>query len=178
MKNHVNTAQKGRKQEQGFTLLEVMVVVIIVAILATAGLPAYRSFITTQRIRTATFDMMALISFTRSEAIKRNSNITLNSNGAAFNNGSQFSVLFGATTLKQQEMFSGIQLDCVNNAGGAHTYIACPAGGIVYNGSGRLVSTFAPIELHPVNATDTTSSYYRCITVDLSGRPNTKRGPC
>lgn len=161
-----------RKKEQGFTLIELMVVVIVLAILATVALPAFRSFMTNQRIRTATFDMMALITFTRSEAIKRNTNVTLNGNGSAL------TVTVGATILKQQAMFSGIQLDCVDTTGGGHTYIACPAGGIAYNGSGRLASGFKPLELHPVNVNDTTSPYYRCITVDLSGRPTVKKGLC
>lgn len=172
MNDPIAAPKQDRKKEQGFTLIELMVVVIVLAILATAALPFFRSFMTNQRIRTATFDMMALITFARSEAIKRNTNITLNGNG------SLLTVTSGATVLKQLPMFTGIQLDCVNNAGGAHTYITCPVNGIVYNGSGRLVSTFAPLELHAINATDTTSAYYRCITIDLSGRPTTKKGPC
>lgn len=168
----ITTPRQDRKKERGFTLLELMIVVIVLAILATAGVPFYRSFMTNQRIRTATFDMMALITFARSEAIKRNTNITLNGNG------SLLTVTSGATILKQLPMFTGIQLDCVNNAGGTHTYITCPVNGIVYNGSGRLVSAFAPLELHAINATDTTSTYYRCVTIDLSGRPTTKKGQC
>ncbi len=161
-----------RKKQQGFSLIELMVVVIVLAILATAAIPFYRSFMTNQRIRTATFDMMALITFTRSEALKRNTNVTLNSNGASL------TVTAGGPILKQQPMFTGIKLDCVDTTGGGHTYIACPVGGIIYNSSGKLVSQFKPLELYAVSASDTTSSYYRCITVDLSGRPAVKKGPC
>lgn len=165
--------------EQGFTLIELMVVVIVAAILATAAVPAYRSFITSQRIKTASFDMMALLIFTRSEALKANALVTLNSNGAAFNNGSAFTVTSaGGTVLRQQAMFTGIQISCVDMSVSPHAYTACPSTGVVYNGYGRLNTPFTSLELQPLNATDVTQSFYRCVTVDLSGRAYSRKGQC
>jgi prepilin-type N-terminal cleavage/methylation domain-containing protein len=164
-----------RNEERGFTLIELMVVMIVIGILAAAAGPFYRSFMTNERIKSASFDMMALLTYTRSEALKRNDLVTLNSNGA------MFTVTTSAgTVIRQQEMFKGIQIDCVDTTASPHAYTACPATGVVYNGSGRLqpTSPFKPLEFHPLNAADTTTVYYRCITVDLAGRPVTNKGPC
>jgi len=173
-----------RQNEGGFTLIELMITIIVLAILTTAALPAFRSFIMSQRIKTASFDLMALLTFTRSEAIKRNANVTLGSDGAAFNTGANFLVTFGATTLKTQAMASGMQIDCVNMT--TRTYAACPNGGITYAANGRLTTTSGQafpsgspaLELHPVNIAEIPDMYWRCITVDLSGRPNAKKGRC
>lgn len=161
-----------REKSAGFTLIELMVTLIVLGILAVVALPMYRSFMATQRIKSATFDLMSLITFTRSEAIKRNVNVNLNYNGSAY------AVTVGATTLRTQEQFAGLQLDCVNNTGGAHTYTPCPATGITYNSSGRLATAFLPLEIHPTNAADTTSANSRCITLDLSGLPKAAKGQC
>jgi type IV fimbrial biogenesis protein FimT len=164
-----------RRDNRGFTLIELMVTVIVLGILSAAAFPLYRSFVTSQRIKTASFDMIALITFTRSEAIKRNTQVTLNSNGATFNTGTAYLVTAGGATLRQQAMFTGVQLECVN---ASHAYYTCP-GPVVYNGSGRLNSTYGTsIEIHAPNAAADPAAPYRCISIDLSGRPISKKGRC
>lgn len=176
-----------RRNERGFTLIELMITIIVLAILTAAALPSFRSFIVNQRIKTASFDLMALLTFTRSEAIKRNANVTLGSDGAVFNQGANFLVTVttpAVTTLKTQAMASGMQIDCVNMT--TRTYGVCPAGGITYAANGRLTTASgqafpsgAPaLELHPINTAEIPDMYWRCITVDLSGRPNAKKGRC
>jgi type IV fimbrial biogenesis protein FimT len=45
--------QPGRYAVAGFTLVELMITVAVGAILLTAAVPSYRSFITDQRVKTA-----------------------------------------------------------------------------------------------------------------------------
>jgi len=71
-------------QQNGFTLLELMVVLAIVAILAAVGLPFMRDTILNQRVRTAGTDAHLGLLLARSEAIKRNANVNIENAGGSW----------------------------------------------------------------------------------------------
>jgi len=62
---------------KGFTLIELLVVITIVAISLLFAIPAFHSFITSNRTLTQVNQLVAAINFARSEAIKRHTTITL-----------------------------------------------------------------------------------------------------
>lgn len=55
----------------GFTLIELMVVVVIVAVLAGFGVPSFRDMLLNQRLATAAQGFNSALSFARMEAIQR-----------------------------------------------------------------------------------------------------------
>lgn len=59
MKKDAQTFHLLRKKSQGFTLIELMIVVTIVAILASIALPSYRDYVTRSRIAEATSALAA-----------------------------------------------------------------------------------------------------------------------
>lgn len=62
---------------RGFTLVELMIVVVLVSTLLGLGVPLFRDFIKDQRARTTSSDLSIALMLARSEAIKRNDTVTL-----------------------------------------------------------------------------------------------------
>jgi len=64
-----------RKTHLGFTLIELMLVVAIIAILATIGLPQLSDYLKNNRLTTQVNALVATLNFARGEAITRNTNV-------------------------------------------------------------------------------------------------------
>jgi type IV fimbrial biogenesis protein FimT len=75
-----------KRGQTGFTLLELMLVVVLAGILLGIGVPAMGNFIRNARLTGAANDVMAGLHFTRSEAIKRRVPVTLCTSTDPLNN--------------------------------------------------------------------------------------------
>lgn len=67
---------------KGFTLIELMVAVAILAILGAMALPGFRNLIGDHRVTTQVNDFIATLKFARDEAIRRDVTVSLTGNGA------------------------------------------------------------------------------------------------
>jgi len=69
----------------GFTLIELMITLVILAILVGVAVPSFRDATLSSRLRAFSNDLVSSIHLARSEAIKRNSAVTLcaSSNGTS-----------------------------------------------------------------------------------------------
>lgn len=150
------------RKDHGFTLIELMITVLIIGILTTTALPAFRGFIANQRIKSASFDTMAMMVLARSEAIKRNAQINATPTGSNWANG--WTVTDNnAVTLSQQAALPGLTITCSSST-------TCSA--IIFNSNGRSSSS------QSIQISSNSSNSVRCISIDLSGRPNSKKGNC
>lgn len=144
----------------GFTLVELMIVVSVLAILVAAALPNYNDFVKNQRVKTASFELFSSLVLARSEALTRNSAVTVAPAGGNWASG--WEVRAGATLLRKQEALPGIA-----TTGSTAT--------ISYNGSGRLGTALAGGITISASGVGITT---RCITIDPSGRPVTRAQAC
>lgn len=76
----MNTSQRGgavKAASQGFTLLELMITVAILALLVGIGVPSFNAMLRQNRLATQTNELVAATALARSEAVKRGSLVTL-----------------------------------------------------------------------------------------------------
>jgi type IV fimbrial biogenesis protein FimT len=66
------------RKDSGFTLIELMVVIGILTILSVIAIPSYIQWLPKHRVGTAARTVMSALEFARSNAIKTNSDVTVN----------------------------------------------------------------------------------------------------
>lgn len=146
---------------RGFTLIELMVVLVVLAILIVVAAPGFKDLIVATRIKNASFDVFSSLIFARSEAVTRNTAVTITPTGGDWANGWSIADS-GGTVVRRQDAFPNLT-------------IAGPAT-LTFNGMGRVTGATNPTI--GVTAAGVDAAKSRCITVDLGGRPVTKTGAC
>lgn len=71
------------KRQQGFTLIELIIVVAMVSIMLSIAVPSFRSFISNYRVTAAVNDFLQGVTGARAEAIKRGRRVVMVPNDAS-----------------------------------------------------------------------------------------------
>ncbi len=168
-------------EQKGFTLIELMVTITVLAIILGLGLPGLRDFVLNNRQVSAVNEMVASLQYARTEAIARNRTVSLcpSTDGASCS-GSAWSVGWivfndddadGAMDGGDEAVLRSVEprgnLDFVSEGGIAN--------GVTYRRNGRAAATgtFRLCDLRG-------ASHGKQIVMDLAGRPQVQKltGSC
>jgi len=144
----------------GFTIVETLVTVAVLVILVGLAAPGFREIILSQAVKTASFDLFSNLVAARSEAVMRNTTVTVTPTGGNWANGWTVTAS-GGEVVRRQDPF-------------AQVLIAGP-GSITFNGAGRVTTGSTSLSLM---ANGGRAPHNRCVEINLGGRPATKKGAC
>jgi type IV fimbrial biogenesis protein FimT len=144
----------------GFTLVELMVTISVLAILVGLSMPSFGEVIAKQRLKASASDLQLALLQTRSEAVKRNTSVTLASLDASWTSGWKILDPAGPTANPALETWSA--------PGKVIVTATPPIAAVVYHGNGRVGTTVA------FTLTTTATTLARCVYVAAGGRPYAK----
>ena len=145
---------------RGFTLTELMVALTVLVILTGVAVPSFHEILLAQAVRTASDDVFSGLLLARSEAVTRNTSVSVVPNGGNWSEGWIISDADGEVVGRQDR---------------TPRVIITGPGRVTYNGAGRVSTGGTSIDLV---ANGGRSAHAGCISIDLSGRPVQKQERC
>jgi type IV fimbrial biogenesis protein FimT len=161
-----------RAPSKGFTVIELMIVVLVVGILAMIAAPSFSQMLANNRIKAASSNLHMSLLRARSEAVKRNSSVVMARTGAHWGTGWTLTWDNPATaavdpiTLASEAAPAGVTIS--PNPGPAS---------VTYLSSGRIQGAAVAFTVDDA-ANILPAAKSRCVSVSLSGMPVVKEGAC
>jgi type IV fimbrial biogenesis protein FimT len=178
------------KKSAGFTLIEAMIVVAIVAILGSIAAPSFQEMIRKNRLTAASSALQVSLNLARSEAVKRGTDarVTIAPNGSVGNWTGGWTVFVDGTTNANGAIAPSADSSstCASNCVTRLEVVAAPAGALnfsqtgavnyfTYNGQGRLIDVSgAGVVNRSAWFADGSSEKY-CLIINNTGRVRTAR---
>ena len=156
------------KMCRGFTLLELMVTIAVLAILTTIAIPNFRDLVQNNRVTTQANELVSALTFARTEAVKRGRNVEV---GVAVANPG-----WTVTVTTLDAVGNTVTLRQVDRQG---SFVNIDAGGqLIFNPNG--VPTGALNELRDVfmQPGSCTGEKRRHIEIGRSGQVTTTKQTC
>lgn len=149
------------RRQHGFTLVELMITIMVAAILLVVAVPAMQTLVQNNRLTTQTNDFVSALQLARSEAAKRNRQITVTTRSA----GGGWEVLDNQIALRVvQPLTGGNNLSAPT---GAWPLQFRPDGGVTTGGAFPLRFDLCPPE-------EESGVRARQVQLDLTGRVSSR----
>ena len=149
-----------RAAARGFTIIEALLTLAVLVILIGLAIPSFREIFLAQGVKTASFDVFSGLVLARSEAVTRNTTVTMAPSGGNWSDGWTIFDSSGDVVRRQDRL---------------HQVIISGPSSVTYNGAGRLTTGTTSLVLM---ANGGRAALARCISVELSGRPVQKQEGC
>lgn len=146
---------------RGFTLIEMLVVVLIAAVLATIALPSFSELMATQRLKTASYDLQSSLWLARGEAVKSKSSVEVKKTLSSGTWSEGWQVVSNGTTLRDIPALNRVQV--VPQGTSVNSVSVNRAGRLSTGGQTWLLS----VPDYPAIAG-------RCVSISLSGMVSVK----
>lgn len=164
-----------RCRQSGFTLIELMVTVAVLAILLTIGLPSFQSSLRSNRVSTASNGLLTAISLARSEAIRS----TRGAGVCASADGSNCGGTWNDGWLVWMDSNGDGVKDGGENVirymqGGGKLSVAGTAQVLAFDRRGRITTGAQSIGVHP----ESHDTPLRCVVIGATGQARVQGGAC
>lgn len=143
-------------------MIELMVTVAVLALLAGLAAPGMQKLVAAQRLRSASYDLVADFTLARSEALKRAATVSVTPTASDWRNGWTVTTATGTATLVLSQ----------RNAIGSGLTATCPSATASFDASGRFSSATLKFGFQD------DFGRARCITLDPTGRPKSATSAC
>lgn len=115
---------RSQRHQEGFTLVELMIVVALLAVVATVAVPGFQALIENNQVTSTTNRLVGALNFARSEALREGQQVTIQPVDGDWSNGVE--VVMGGDTLRRFE--------------GSETRMSIAGNAITFRGNGLATS--------------------------------------
>ena len=160
-----------RPDNRGFTIIELMIVMVVIGVMAAIAAPSMRDMIVRIRVKAAASDLHSSLITARSEAIKRNAGMQVVPVDATnWSLGWVVRVQTSGVVLNRQDPYAQIVFTSTNAA-----YAATAVAAVTFSGTGRETGSAGAGVAFVITSTAVASLPARCVVLDPSGRPSVKQ---
>lgn len=161
---------------KGFTLVELMTVIAVVAILAAIALPSFQGSLRSNRVATASNELMASVALARTEAIRsRNPGVICTSTTGAGCDGDWNSGWLVWSDIDNSGTVNGAETVVRYVQGNPRLVLAGSATLMAFDGRGRAIGGGQTISVQPEG--DITEPL-RCVIIGATGQTRIAHGAC
>jgi type IV fimbrial biogenesis protein FimT len=154
-------AVRGGRGARGFTLVEMMTVVSILAVMLGILAPSFSGFLASQQAKALTYDLTSDLMLARNEALKRNVTVSIARAGSGWEQGWSVATVATAEQLSRR------------NASAQSVSVSGAPASIRFDPNGRVSSPLGSVRI-----TIGGGSNFRCVELDPSGRVRSQYGAC